>query len=425
MPRYRVKEYHPHPGQLKLHKSTAKEVLVVSSIRAGKSFGVIHDAMRASWNNPTEFGTLICAPTYTQVTTIIEKPLVSRFKMMGLLKEYNGQRHEAVLKNGKVIYFRSLEDPDSATRGLNVWKCYIDEAAFCSKYAVDLVKSRLVTTGGQLTMITTPNGMGSWMYEDYIANKRDYVEYIKFSIQDNPLITNEAVEHLRRTLDPLLARQEIDGEWVNLFQNQVYYSFSDDVIGDFAYDPAQPVYIGLDFNIEKNAWCAFQRNPNNTFRMIYEGFGAKTTADVARQILDRYGSSPFIIPDATGGNKLQGTALTNFQLLRQAGVHNIYEKRSNPDRLKRYAIVNAALTNALGEHRIFIDRSCTETIRELRELSFKEGTDKINDKNGKAGHRTDAFGYALTYLTGDQVGKILTRSYDFVQDFKQRAALIN
>ena len=49
---------------------------------------------------------------------------------MGLLKDYSSQRHEAVLRNGKVIYFRSLEEPDNATRGLNIWKAYVDEAAF-------------------------------------------------------------------------------------------------------------------------------------------------------------------------------------------------------------------------------------------------------------------------------------------------------
>ena len=230
---------------------------------------------------------------------------------------------------------------------------------------------------------------------------------------------------LNGRLDPLLARQEIYGEWVNLFQNQVYYAFSEDIIGDFTFDDTSPVYIGLDFNVDKNAWAAFQRLSNNTFKMIAEGYGAKTTADVAEQIKSKFGPQATIIPDATGSNRIQGVATTQFQLLRQAGLFNIIENRRNPDRLKRYAVVNAVLTNAIGEHRVYIDKSCKETIRELRELSFKPGTDKPDDKSNTVGHRTDAMGYALVYLTGNQVGKIITPTTDFVANFKKQAQMIN
>jgi PBSX family phage terminase large subunit len=418
---YKFSNYTPHKGQWQLHNSTSREIVVVSAIRAGKSFGVMHDAIKSAWNNPTDFGTLICAPTYRLLSAVLEKPMISILSDLGLLKSNNFTDHEATLKNGKKIYFRSLEEPDNALRGLNIWKAYIDEAAFASKYGIDLVKGRLVTTNGQLILITTPNGTGSWFYEDYISNPKEFVEYIKFSIYDNPIITEEAVERLKQSYDPLLYRQEILGEWVNLFKNQVYYSFSDANISDCPYDKNLPVYIGLDFNIDKNAWAAFQKYPNNTIQMIYEGYGAKTTADLAAQLISKFGDQVIVIPDATGGNRVQGVAQTNFQLLRQSGLNRIVENRTNPDRLKRYAIVNATLENAKGEHRLLIDKSCKESIRELRELTYKPGTDRPDSKGDTIAHRTDCIGYAINHLTYSQVGTVNQNTNNFMDDWKRKA----
>jgi len=419
MPTYSISEYAPHPGQLELHRAEDKEILVVSAIRAGKSHGIIFDAICSAWNNQTNWGTLITAPTYRLVDSVLERPIVNRLLAMGLLAEHSFSRHESTLKNGKVIYYRSLDDPDLALRGLNIYKAYIDEAAYCSKYAVDVVKGRLLTSNGQLVMITTPNGQTSWMYDEYIVNKKDNVKYINFKLTDNPIITSEAIERLYESYDPILAKQELEGEWVNLFENQIYYAFSDLNLDTFEADDSQ-VYIGLDFNIDKNAWVAIQKMPNNTFRVIGEGYGDKTTADVATTLLTTYPDA-IVIPDATGSNRLQGTGKTNFQLLRQAGVHKVVERKSNPHRSDRYAIVNATFLNALNQRRLFIDeKKCPRLVRELRELSYRDKTIKVEDKGGEVGHITDALGYAIVYLTGRSVGKLITESNNFIEEWKAR-----
>lgn len=419
--KYYISDYKPHRGQLEFHRAKEHEVIVISAIRSGKSYAVIYDVIVNAWNDKSGFATLVTAPTYRLVDTILERQIVNLLEYYGLLLSHSYSRHETVLKNGNIIYYRSLEDPDLALRGLNISRAYIDEAAYCSKYAVDIVKGRLLTTNGQLKIISTPAGLNNWLYEDYFAKGQiDGIRYIRFSIYDNPIISKEAVERLKKSYDPLLFKQEVLGEWVNLYTNQVYYSFGEENICQYEYDPESPVYIGVDFNIDKNAWCAIQRRPDNSFVMFYEGYGAKTTPDLARQIIEKFGNSVIIIPDATGNNRIQGLAQTNIQLLRQAGLNRIVENTRNPDRLKRYAIVNATLQNALGQRRLKIDSGCTGTIRELRELSYKPGTDRPDDKNNTTGHRTDALGYALVYLTGDQIGQIISSGGDFYSMWKKQ-----
>lgn len=401
----KFKDYIPHIGQQQFHASTSDEVLVVSPIRSGKTHSLIHDIIKNAWNNPTKHGILACAPTILMLNSLIERPIVEIASKLNILKNHSSSRHETVLINDKKIYYRALEKYDRV-RGLNVSKAYIDEVCQCSRQALDVVKGRLLTTNGQLKMITTPAGTSNFIYEDYIKNKKDNCDYIYYNLRDNPEIQEEAIIRLYSSLDPLTAKQELEGEWVNLYEDLVYYSFSQANIGATSYKPT-PIYIGLDFNINKNCWVALQRQADNSYQCIHEGYGARTTPDVARQILDYVQNRHYIVvPDATGDNNLQGIAITQIQLLKQAGLNNIViPHKSNPKRVVRYAIVNGALHNGLDQHRLIIDPKCKTLIDELNILSYKKGTTEPDSLNGKLGHITDALGYVLNYLDHNRISR--------------------
>jgi len=407
----RIKDYHPHPDQRAFHEASKAggNIIVTSSIRSGKTFGLIHDAIRYAWNQPDEYAqTMIAAPTYRQLSTVVVKPMISKLKYYGLLQSYNGEDYEAVLKNGKHVVFRSLTDPDSAVRGLTAARIYVDEAAYTSKEAIDVLRGRLITTGGDMILITTPNGIGSWFYTDLIETPLPNTTYLKFKLENNPAINEEKIRELRQIYDPLLAKQELEGEWVNLYGDQVYYQFSDENIKSH-YQTTEQIYVGLDFNLDKNAWVALQQTSTRTLKILGEGYGARTTADAAQQIIQRYGNKVVIIPDPTGKNRIQGTATTHIQMLKQAGLPRVLDRESNIPRTERYALVNSLFLNALGERRILIDPSCTRLIKELRELAFKPGTDVPNNKGDRVGHITDALGYCCFYVTGGTIGKLKTQ----------------
>ena len=405
--RYKFVNYTPHTGQQRLHTATLDEVLVVSPIRSGKTYSLIRDIVRAAWNNTTEFGVLCCAPTFLMLDELLERPIVDLISECGLMGAHNYTKHKTTLKNGNLIYYRSM-DSFERIRGLNISQAYVDEVCLTSREALDVVKGRLLTTNGQLKMITTPRGTNNFIYEDYIENKTPTVDHISFKLTDNPIITKTAIDRLRESYDPLLARQEIEGEWVNLYEDLVYHAFSNDNIKPTQHNPNLPVYIGLDFNINKNAWIALQRQPDNTIHGIAEGFGCKTTQDVALQMIAKYPEPQgIIVPDATGNNNLQGIAISQIQLLRQAGCQSVQSPRkSNPRRVERYALVNGALHNGLDQHRLILDPvTCKNTIKELQTISFKKGTTIPNDQNNKTGHRSDALGYIINYLDAGRISR--------------------
>lgn len=405
-----IENYVPHKGQRKLHTTNAKEVVVTSSIRSGKSYGIIHDVILRTWNDRSGFPSLVCAPTYKMVNAIIADEVAKKCADYGILHKYRKFNHEIVLKNGNMIFFRSLDKPDSI-RGLSVSRAYIDECAMCTKYAIDLVRGRLLTTNGQLFLISTPRGLDNWLYEDYFQKPLDHVDYIKFNIFDNPIITKDAFDRLLKSYDPILARQELFGEFVNLRENQVYYAFSLANVMEYNTFTTEDmtnaqVYVGIDFNVGINATIFAIKRHDNSVVIFDEMIGQHSTTDLANAIKVKYGTDVVIIDDAaSGGSRQQSTGKTNRDILRQAGLSRIHTKNRNPAKMDRISLVNASFQNALGEKMLYITNNCKTLINEIRSLSYKQGTGEIDAKQGSMGHITDALGYLVHYINDAEVPK--------------------
>jgi hypothetical protein len=62
--------------------------------------------------------------------------------------------------------------------------------------------------------------------------------------------------------------------------------------------------------------------------------------------------------------------------------------------IDRINTVNARLYNAQGQRRLLISRRCTQLIRALDRLTYKEGS-KISDKGSGLDHIADALGYLI------------------------------
>lgn len=398
-------DYKPHANARKLHRSQAREVLIVAPIRSGKTYSLRYDIITTAWNNPNKkHTTLVTAPEYKQLEPLLEKPLAELLKEQRLLKWHNQSKHLIMLKNGRTITCRALENYE-AIRGLDVFAAYVDEVTLARREAIDVVKGRLLTTNGQLKMAGTPKGTNNWVYDQYFgpdAIRPAHLEIIHYSIFDNPTITAEAVERIKADYDPLMVRQEIYAEWVNLWNRRVYYAFDEATnVKPFTFNHHEPVFIGLDYNIGINAWVAMQRDARRNWSFVFdEGTGARTTQELAAQIKSKFGTEVYIIDDATGSNRQQGDGKTQRQILAQCGLHKTTTNRSNPERVQRYANTNAHFENGVGNRHLFIDSKCKRLISELNNLVYYADSDVPDDRGGKMGHITDALGYVTYYLSG-------------------------
>ena len=204
-------------------------------------------------------------------------------------------------------------------------------------------------------------------------------ELFKFEIRQNPKVSDEYVTRLLATYDPLLARQEIYGEWVDLHENRVYHQFdAQHHVMDLSHKlnvRDWPMYMGVDWNLGIMAAVGLCVCP----QFIYVHTELSDSRDVyeLRQKLQAL-PSPYIYSDA------MGSALPR-QLLSEAGLR-MDGRRHNPKRVDRYALVNALLRNALGQRRLIIHPSCTRLIKDLDTICYKPQSDVPNDEGGAVGH---------------------------------------
>lgn len=409
-----ITSYSPHAHAKPMHESHAKETHTISPSRAGKTRSLVHDVIKTVWNDATDFDGFVVAPTYRDLKLFDEYPIVEKTKQLGLYREHNKDDHLLTLRNGKRIIFRSAEEPDRIS-GFNAFAGWIDEVARCKEESYDNALVRLVLTNGQLKSFTTPKGTGNWLYPRFFGPdaKTQYPSatgpgcwdvnrnrLVRYSIFDNPYVTQATVDEYAALMPSLLFKQEILGEWVNLSEHLVYYAFSDSNIKRCEWPQAGQIYVGLDYNIGINAYVAFQQHKDRTIHVFAEGYGAQNTRALASEILQRFGPNAIIVDDASGNIRQQGDGKTNRQLLQQAGLYNITAYTSNPNRVDRYANTNAHLCNGLGNNRMFIDPSCKRLIHELNSLCYRKASDEPDTQCGVAGHITDALGYGVWWISG-------------------------
>ncbi len=176
---------------------------------------------------------------------------------------WDAEHLELTLKNGHLIMFRSLHDPDRGHCGVGVDWSWFDEAAFIDELAWDYFSPALTDFGGLGVFTSSVDGY-DWTYERLekpaLVNHAPGFWAAKWRTIDNPYIATfraEEVEEAKATMPPQLFRQEYEGEREN-FTGSVYGEYIDEAWLPDAeavqmylpewpmIDPSRRVIIGLD-----------------------------------------------------------------------------------------------------------------------------------------------------------------------------------
>jgi len=148
----------------------------------------------------------------------------------------------------------------------------------------------------------------------------------------------------------------------------------------------------MDFNV--NPMTAMVAhvfdNKIHVFDEIY--LTDSNTNQMADQIRQKYGSQVTIIPDATGkALKTSSRGYSDHEILRGFGF--TVTSGGNPFRMDRYNTVN----NLFEKNRIIISDRCVKTIRDLEQVTYKDGTNLPDTKDATLTHISDALGYLCWY----------------------------
>ncbi len=134
--------------------------------------------------------------------------------------------------NGAICQFRTTDDKASALQGYRASGISVDEAAFEDHLRVvvnETLMMRLISTGGPLHMVSTPNGMND--YFDFVEDIRKYNDSpeervwvdrngksaVAWSVITDNVgfgITQVQVDHMEANLDPATKEQQLRGAFL-------------------------------------------------------------------------------------------------------------------------------------------------------------------------------------------------------------------
>jgi phage terminase large subunit len=407
--------YSPLPSQQRFHDIHAKFKGFSGPVGSGKSAALCHEAVLQTYRNPGCTG-LVAAPTYSMLRDTTQVMLISLLEALKL--DYEQKRSEGKIflpRSGSTILLRSLDKPERL-RGTNLAWFGLDELSYTKEESWLRMIARLRDPVGRHPCafgVWTPKG-NDWVYRRFIQDvKGDYVCIQARPFENRYVLENapDYYESLKASYDPKFYRQEVLGEYLSVFADQVYHCFNRAVhLAPQRYEPGETLMWSLDFNVTPMSSLLIQQTQDR-LRVVDEIVMDRASTEIAcEEFLNRYSGHRGrveIFGDASG-NKQQTAGGSDYAILTkrltQAGICNFRKQvpAANPPVLRRVALVNAILTNAEGLVRLEIDPRCRELIKDLEELTFKKDTSVIDkERDPKRSHMSDALGYVICQLYGN------------------------
>jgi PBSX family phage terminase large subunit len=380
--------------------------LLVGGYGSGKTQCSAKRAIALSiFNAPSPY--LYVSPSYKLARRTIVPHIRSMLDGRQIPYRYNKSDFEFIIETmGRTatIWIGSGDNPD-ALKGPNICAANIDEPFIQPREVFDQIQARIrdpIARHRELSMTGTPEEL-NWGYEicegEEAAKFSGIMEVIRAKTEQNLALPPEYVENLKASYDPLMVKAYLNGEFVNLNGNLIYYGYSDANLKDIEYNPNMPIGVGMDFNVNPMSAVIFQEVEPSVYCAIDEMvLKQSNTRHMCETILEKYPNQVFTVaPDATGANKsTKGT--TDFAIIKQVfggRLDRLIHPPSNPRVKDRFNCVNAAFGTGDGKISLYVSPKCKELIKDFKQITAP--FDEYKRKNEKAGrvHTSDAAGYFI------------------------------
>jgi len=297
------------------------------------------------------------------------------------------------------IMFRSMENPNRIV-GYEHADADIDELDTLKRDDAAHVWRQVMARNRQkkdgfntIGVTTTPEGF-KFVYEQWRKEAKPGYSIIQAPTRSNPHLPDGYIESLENAYPKHLLDAYLEGRFVNLTSGTVYTSYNRHASNsDEEIRPGEPLYIGCDFNVTKQAATVYvQRDGGRTWHAVDELVNMYDTPEMITLIHNRYADHQvYIYPDASGkSRKTVDASKSDIALLEQAGFWVRVNKR-NPMVKDRILAMNSALES--GRVRINAAR-CPVTAECLEQQTYKNGEP---DKSNGRDHQNDATTYPIAY----------------------------
>lgn len=396
--------------QTAILSSEAKHVMSYGGSRSGKTFGICralviraikcksrHLATRFKFNHAK---TSLWYETFPKVFDLCfpDMPVHS-----------NKSDWFYTLPNGSEIWISGLDEKERVEKilGKEYSTIYFNECSQIPYTSVNVALTRLAEKNGLVKKAyydENPPTKRHWSYPLFVKKldpetwepKNDPDNYASILMNPSDNLENIDDDYVSGILDQMPERDRKrfrDGEFGDDASGNIYYSFDRQKnVKRVERDGTIPLIFGMDFNVSPFTAVVCQIIGDKIY-VIDEFFVNNShTEQMAGLIKSKFPGRWTIIPDSTGkALKTSAAGLSDHAILKAHGF-NIPAVR-NPFRMDRYNAVNKMLEDG----RIIIDPKCGKLIRDLEQVSFKDGTNLPDEKDLTLTHISDALGYLVHY----------------------------
>ena len=300
------------------------------------------------------------------------------------------------LTNGSVIALKGADNADSL-RGVSLSSLIVDEAAYVKQEAWEMVlRPALSDQGGPAWFITTPAGL-NWFHDLWEAaeDQPDWSTHSYTTIEGGN-VPAEEIEAAKRTLDDRTFRQEYLASFETL-TGRVYPDFDNDNISEDVADTGGEILLGCDFNVGVMAGVLGSRVGDCLHIWDEIALKQSNTDEMCMHLRNKFPDRAIVAyPDPTGSaRKTSAAGETDHGIIRKYGYKVISPK--HPWAVKdKINSTNWLVRTAHGDIKMFVHPRCKNTIKALRNVTYKEGSeDYVIDKTANIEHWTDGLGYLV------------------------------
>jgi hypothetical protein len=255
--------------------------------------------------------------------------------------------------------------------------------------------------------VWTPKGY-DWVHERFVACHIEGYETVTARPFENRFLLEKIpdyYERLRSSYDERFFKQEALGEYLSLHAGRVYYAFErDGNVAEATVDRRKPLLWALDFNVDPMCSVVAQIEGQRVRVLDEIVLSRASTQQACEEFARRFSGHAgglVVYADATGA-RMQTTGTTDIAILKQffrSGEYGEVRYRipaANPAVRERVLLMNAKLASADGERALTVRRQCTELIKDLEQVAYKENSQVIDkERDAKRTHLSDALGYLM------------------------------
>lgn len=349
------------PKQLDfIQNSDARINILQGAVRSGKTYVSLWRWLKELTYGPDgEYAML--SRTYDAFKRNV---LPQMIRMIGADIQYYAGKREVSLW-GKQVFIIGADDEraEAKIRGATFKGAYVDEASILPEGVFRMLISRCAMGGSRIIATTNPDSPYHWLYRDYLQNNSDVKQW-HFTLDDNPRLSQDEKDYLKRQYKGLWYQRFIEGRWVQA-EGAIYDTFDPDLhCIDFATPVAQYYICGVDYGTTNP--CAFiligvNRNkfPNIWVDNEYyydskvhqrQKTNTEYAEDLKKFIQDKYVKAIYVDPSAASFK----------QELSKQGVSGLYDAENEVIDGIRY------VNNLLNNGTLKIARHCTNLIAEMQ-----------------------------------------------------------